>query len=98
MTEDFYIPPKKDGEVQPSVERDLSSRIAEQKKIIADTEGNGWVIILGTIGVLTILVYGLGILILIVAAAWGWDRSSKNKEAKQQLQHLELLQATERRL
>ena len=77
---------------------EIQQQIEVQKKIIKDTEGNGWVIILGTIGVLTILVYGLGILILIVAAAWGWDRSSKNKEAKQQLQHLELLQATERRL
>jgi hypothetical protein len=76
---------------------EIQKQIEVQKKTIKDTKGNGWVIILGTIGVLTILVYGLGILILIVAAAWGWDRSSKNNEAKQRLQHLELLQATERR-
>ena len=71
---------------------EIQTQIEVQKKIIKDTEGNGWVIILGTIGVLTLIII-IGIPILIIAIAWGWDRSSKNKEAKQQLQHLELLQA-----
>jgi len=76
---------------------EIQQQIEVQKKIIKDTEGNGWVIILGTIGVLTIPIV-IGVFILIIAIAWGWDRSSKNKEAKQQIQHLELLQATERRV
>lgn len=71
---------------------EIKTKIEEQKKIIKDTEGNGWVILLGTLGVLTFFII-IGIPILIIAIAWGWDRSSRNKEAKDQLKHLELLEA-----
>ena len=67
--------------------------IITQKRIIKDNEGNWGVIILGTVGVLTIPII-VGFIILIIAIAWGWDRSAKVKEAKEQLKHLELLQAT----
>ena len=69
---------------------ELNLQITEQKKIIDETEGNGWVIILGTFGVLTLFI-GIGIIILIIAIAWGWDRHSKNTRAREELRHLETL-------
>ena len=76
--------------------RDFLAEIAEQKKIVRDTESNLVVMILGTIGVLTIVVYGLGIIILIIAVFYHYDRKNKNKAALEQIKHLELLQATEK--
>jgi len=76
---------------------EIQKQIEVQKQIIRNTEGNLEVMILGTIGVLTLTIF-IGILILLIAIFWHLDRKSKNKEAKQQLQHLELLQATERRV
>jgi uncharacterized membrane protein YvbJ len=69
---------------------EIDQKIAEQKKIIDETEGNGWVIILGTIGVLTLIIV-IGIIILIIAIAWGWDRHSRNTRAREELRHLETL-------
>jgi heme/copper-type cytochrome/quinol oxidase subunit 2 len=71
---------------------EIQKQIEVQKQIIRNTEGNLEVMILGTIGVLTLTIF-IGILILLIAIFWHLDRKSKNKEAKQQLQHLELLQA-----
>lgn len=76
---------------------EIQKQIEVQKQIIRNTEGNLEVMILGTIGVLTLTIF-IGILILLIAIFWHLDRKSKNKEAKQQLQHLELLQATEKRV
>jgi hypothetical protein len=71
---------------------EIQTQIEVQKQIIRNTEGNLEVMILGTIGVLTLIII-IGIPILLIAIFWHLDRKSKNKEAKQQLQHLELLQA-----
>ena len=76
---------------------EIQKQIEVQKQIIRNTEGNLEVMILGTIGVLTLIII-IGIPILLIAIFWHLDRKSKNKEAKQQLQHLELLQATEKRV
>jgi heme/copper-type cytochrome/quinol oxidase subunit 2 len=71
---------------------EIQKQIVVQKKIIKDTESNLKVMILGTVGVLTLVII-IGIPILLIAIFWHLDRKSKNKEAKQQLQHLELLEA-----
>ena len=71
---------------------EIQKQIEVQKQIIRNTEGNLEVMILGTIGVLTLIII-IGIPILLIAIFWHLDRKSKNKEAKQQIRHLELLQA-----
>ena len=92
---DRKLKAEKENKVQVESDKEkriheLNLQITEQKKIIDETEGNGWVIILGTFGVLTLFI-GIGIIILIIAIAWGWDRHSKNTRAREELRHLETL-------
>ena len=67
---------------------DLELRIKEIKEQIRRTEGNGWPLILGIIG-LMLTIFIIGFLIIIVAIFWAWDRSKKNSQYKSELQEYE---------
>ena len=67
---------------------ELELLIKDRKEIIRNTEGNGWPLILGVIG-LVLAIAIIGILIIIVAIFWAWDRSTKNSRARTELLQFE---------